>query len=1288
MFPKVGIVIVSYNASPAVRITLASLRRARNMTLSKVILIDNASEKSERANIRNAFDKHVLKGQENWSYIQLSRNLGFAGGNNVGIKMFLKDADITHICLLNSDVILSDFWLDRLVAKQSQIVSPVTNKAYSEQCVPVSYQIDLGACLDWENDIMPDHCFNTINDFSQNWYRTWRGNMVRSDVTFFCVLLTRGLVEKIGLLDEKFFPGGYEDDDYCERVNAEGVEIHLARDIFMHHFGSASFGQLQQQYFNQKASKNKEYLEKKYNFIWKRRPEKPITSYGQDILYALRGKGNHELQLHYHKLYAETLTQLINHVENEFSAIYHHLIHCGHPIPDALMDNAKKAVAYGDIAALWAELLREVDKGLHGVPCDELLIQKIDQNLEKLTDAVYAKAEANLAMVDYLREIGVFGGGLSPIARKPLLQKIKWLLQRGLSFLWNLKGIVFFGGYPYPEREKDGYFQRIRSIDDLVQGKWRIYVDHYRLPGKDSWYDRPEPNVLVLHMNNHRYRWFMRMLVTLCVLRSRKIYFHSVLRMQDSKFGRFMRWPGITRVIDIHGVVPEEFRMHNDFFSARIYDAHEEIAVKKADHIIVVTEAMKQYFRQKYQDISFESKVIVLPIFPNISSSGQEKPYVNGFPVVIYAGGTHKWQQVPKMVDAIIATKDFCIHKFFCPHPGEVTVLFPESLRHHPHIIIDSKPFKELLGIYEQCHYGFILREDIIVNHAACPTKLVEYVAMRIVPIVDCEKMGDFVSLGMQFLRLKDFLAGNLPDEQERNRMAETNYTVYTKLQDINHTGKEILRPILTQNGIVSTTPLWKRLILKTRHKVGVTLTPASVPGRLMRRVWWAAKRLRNEPKKKRYVNELIAEAVTLPHIVSCDILLQVDNFMVGGLENAVLDQLHTFKNAGMSVALLVLGEAGTAARRALNDDIPVCITPYHAGTYLGLLRKAAPKIIISHYSIRGTGISSQLGIPFIQVIQNTYMWFTAEEAYQFSKAAKQTAAFIAVSDYAKKYSLARLGVPKESCFVIPNSIDLSPFKKIDREGARLSLRKIHGLSDDNFVFLSVGSINHQKNHICSVRAFHLALKDMPEAKLLILGKLYEPQLWNEILDYIKSHHLEDQIIYAGESENPPAYYFMADAFVHSAFFEGGPLSLLEAISANLPIITTNVGFSEHFRGKKGFSVVLPPVDIIDYYGPIWELKSTHACENNIALEMVKVFKTRTRPDLSESVIEMFDRHHTYRLYIDFINRYVKTGEFRVDTSVDYWPSLILNGENIYSSGLSIEKKSSFETVSQVEGAS
>ncbi|MDH7462133.1 glycosyltransferase [Chitinophagaceae bacterium 26-R-25] len=1238
---KVGIVIVSYNASLAVRVTLASLRQAKNDVAYELLLIDNASEPKEYKEILAAFNKHTANAKLPWEVVRLEKNKGFSGGNNVGIEKFLKDPTITHICLLNSDVIVSDCWLDNLVAKNKHIISAVTNKADSEQCVPTDYSFQLDHnCFNLSSEEITATCFNTINSFSQDWHNAWKGNLVKAEATFFCVLLSKELVEKVGLLDETFFPGGYEDDDYCLRVLNEGYDIFLARDVFIHHFGSASFGQLQSSYFSEKASKNKLYLERKHNIKCKRRPEKPVVSFELDVLFALEKKENHHLQAKYLTLYNENISALVNHLESEFSAIHPHLLACGQDVPDDLHDKTSKAKAWGSLKELWEEVCYDISKGFDNAEVSDAQIGIIREKLDELCSAVYLKAEANIETVVFLQAAGVFGGGISA-KQKTSFQKLKWIASKGIPFLYNLRGIVFLGGYPYTEREKDGYFQRIKVIDQLFEDKWRIYVDHMNLASQPNWYDRPAPKTIVFHMNNHKHKWFMKLIVYMCVLKCRRVYSHSVLRMNDSNFGRIFNWPGITKVIDIHGVVPEEFRMHNDFFSAGIYDGHEKRAIEKADKVIVVTRAMQRYFEQKYQ-LTFDSaKTIVLPIFPNIDALAQNKIYPDGKPIVVYAGGTHKWQQVPKMLDAMNATKEKCVHKFFCPNPAEVLAMMDDELKSHPNVEIDTKPFVELLSVYEECHYGFILREDHIVNRAACPTKLVEYVAKGIVPIVDSVELGDFKEMGMRAITLQDFISGKIPTEEQRNEMAKANYMLYIRLHEINNEGKNTLQQTLNGNK----SP--KSLSTSARQIAKKMFPKNTFRGKALRKIFLKGNNENassNEIAGAQQVVNQIKTVNTSQHISvskepvnKCDVVVQVNSFLVGGLENVVLAQIETFIEAGYTVNLLILGEAGAAAELAKEKGIALYVRTYSEEDYKYFLEQSSAKIVISHYSIYGTEICKQLGIFLLQVIHNTYMWFNNEELIEFNNAAKNTTAFVAVSDYVKEYSLRRLGINGDKCMIIPNGIDLSPFRDVKANTARKSLREKHGLSDDEFVFLSVGSITHQKNHLSTIKAFNMVLKYCKDVKLVILGKLYERQLWDEITDYISSNELEDYIIYAGESKNPAAYYAMADAFVHSAFFEGGQLSLLEAIAANLPVVTTDIGFAKHYKGKQGVSVVPAPVDIFDYRGFIWELTSTISCERYLAIEMMNTYNERVRPDFPMDFIDLFDKNHSFNNYVRLI---------------------------------------------------
>lgn len=57
----------------------------------------------------------------------------------------------------------------------------------------------------------------------------------------FCLLISREAIDRVGLLDERFGLGNFEDDDYCRRAEAAGFRLVIARDAFVHHFGHRSF---------------------------------------------------------------------------------------------------------------------------------------------------------------------------------------------------------------------------------------------------------------------------------------------------------------------------------------------------------------------------------------------------------------------------------------------------------------------------------------------------------------------------------------------------------------------------------------------------------------------------------------------------------------------------------------------------------------------------------------------------------------------------------------------------------------------------------------------------------------------------------------------------------------------------------------------------------------------------------------------------------------------------------------------------------------------------------------
>lgn len=1226
---KVGIVIVCYNAATAVRITLASLCQAKIATAVKVMVIDNASNDLEREKIRFAFDKHVAKDMGlPWEFLALDKNIGFSGGNNVGIRRFMEDPEISHICLLNSDVIVTDSWLDYLLAYRCDIISAVTNRADSEQCVPIDYALDFDLCLDTQTESIQKESLALVQNFAQDWHQAWKGNLVEVDVTFFCVLLTKSVVEKVGLLDEAFFPGGFEDDDYCLRASQLGFRIHLARDTYIHHWGSASFGKLSYQYFKGMAQSNRSYLEKKHGIVWQIRPEKPFVSYLMALRFACSQQSYNAKQQRFNALYGSQLGASLGHFESEFKKLLQMLVKSRYEVEPLLQEQLDLVADFGDLTASWLKIVAGAalffaDPLLHQALAEELCVL-----LESLAGNLHTLVECNFAIHDLLLREGEL-----PVLASPLpssmsdagkLKKLLWLLKKGGAFLLKLRGIVFFGGYPYPERQSDGYFQRIQIIDNLFSEHWRVYVESDELPGRNRWFELPQPKVLVLRiLGGRRRRALVRALAAVVVLKCRKVYFHSVLRMHDNRFGYIMHLPFVTKAIDIHGVVPEEFRFHNDFYSALLYEREERLAVRKSDLVIVVTESMQNYLRQKYRG-ELQGKTAIYPMFPSIAPTLAPRPYISGKPVIVYAGGLHKWQQVPKMVDAINRTASICTYRFYCPEPDTVRAMLAEAIV--AQVDVGHKTHEELVGLYAGCHYGFILREDIVVNHVACPTKLVEYLAMGIVPVVDFENMGDFKAMGMQSLALDKLLSGDLPTEERRMAMAKQNFAIYEQLRKVQGQGaKDIYALFFGEE-------------------------PKSTLSAMLANI------------KNVSSNNHLADAEVLTKVIAlispeCDILIQVDNFEAGGLENVVIGLSQTLITSGYKVALLVLGSAGISVQQAEKQGIKVIVGSKDGKLYRELIKCLRPRLLLTHYSLYGAELCNELNIPFVQVIHNTYMWFNAAQRAEFSNAARFTTIFVAVSEYAKRYSVRRLGIDKDHCIVIPNGIDGHAFDIIDKNAARQEIRAKHGLDERDFVFVDVGAINHQKNHLAAVRAFLLVADELPAAKLVIVGPVYEKQLLEQIKQVVKERSLGERVIYAGAAQGAHKYYAMADAFISTAFFEGGPLNQMEAIRANLPCIMADIGFANYFKGRPGFEIIPPALDIAEFDGAIWQLASTTEFEKRIAAAMARVYRNPQCPDLPQDVLDAFDKANAYQCYVGLVGDLLQGKDVRGKKFPDSWPA-------------------------------
>ncbi len=1183
--------MVTYNAADAAIVTLRSVSKAKNDAAYRLVIIDNASSQEAREEIRAFVESSPAFTSGQWVYIQNEQNLGFSGGNNVGIRMLLEDPAISQLCLLNSDVIVTDGWIDRQLEHGYPVISAVTNRADSEQWVPDLHDLRL-------DDVSAsarafEHAYSQVSEQAMQRYKAFVGGVQECDVTFFCVFIRRDVLEDVGLLDETFFPGGFEDDDYCLRLREKGYRIALARDVYIHHFGSASFGRLDYSYFVGRAKENLRYLESKHKITWRRRPEKPLVSFLADFQYVAdaqaRSAANQAQQIQLLERHLAAVDRLIAHYATEFGNLKGEFLNSGKRSARVRLA-IEQAEAFPSLAAEWSAFRANASNwlatgGQAGVGT-AFLIEKG----ARLVEQVQCVVDANIAIDANLRGNSVKAaqavhGNTDWVkhewSQRSGVRKLLWGVKRGIQLLFRFRGTVFFGGYFYPEREKDGYFQRIQMVDRLVADGWRLYVETADLAGRMSVIDRPQPKVLVVRLQGSRAKKALLWMIVLAfVLRSRKIYFHSVLRMSDYGFAKLMRLPSISSVVDIHGVVPEEFRMHADYHNAVKYERLEEYAFINAGRIVVVSGAMQKYLELKYRQHPLP-KFVHFPMFPNFVPFLGSKS--NSKMIAVYAGGLHKWQQPEKTLRSMIAVQARCSTYFLSPDPetaGEIAAdIDPGNT-----IVFESMSHDALMRFYRECDFGYILREDSIVNSVACPTKVVEYLANGIVPIIDSDQIGDFSGMGMRAIAVDDFNAGDVPDRATVAAMAQFNFGVYQRIKSARDRGAIELSDYLS----------------------GAS-------------------------------NGFVPQHCDEPH-AEVDVLVQVGNFEAGGLENVVLELNEFLRGCGMRLALVVLGTQGAAAARARQLGQRLIALDYSSAGYRELLQRLKPKVVLSHYSTDGIEVCHELDVPVVQVIHNIYMWLAGEELRRFRDAAALTSRFVAVSEAVREYSVRRLGVEADRCDVIGNGIDVDQFTASDRMVARDRLRRRYGIGVNDFVFLDMAAINHQKNHADVVRAFSRAVHGCDNAKLVVVGPVYEKGLYDEIRMLVKEADLDSRILLIEPTSEPWDFYAMADAFVGGSFFEGGPLTLLEAMVSDLPVIFPKVGVAERYEGLPGVHLVEPAIDIMEYHGAIDGLTSRPDFASDMADKMMEVWCRPVRPGFDSGWLASFQKDLAYLKYAQLLS--------------------------------------------------
>ena len=220
--PHVWIVVLHWRE---LDLTRACLRSLRDLAYEhyRVLVVDNDSDDGSLAHIRAEFPEVSILG--------LAANTGFAGGCNAGMRQALRHG-ADYVLLLNNDARLPPHVLAQLVqaAEADPCIGILTPKVVWHDQPQRLYGLG-GYRLPFRVRLLGMEALDT---------GPWEGPPVLLDFVFGCVMLIkRPVIERIGLLDERFFMY-YEDIDYCYRAAEAGFDVGYLPPAVVPHVGAGS----------------------------------------------------------------------------------------------------------------------------------------------------------------------------------------------------------------------------------------------------------------------------------------------------------------------------------------------------------------------------------------------------------------------------------------------------------------------------------------------------------------------------------------------------------------------------------------------------------------------------------------------------------------------------------------------------------------------------------------------------------------------------------------------------------------------------------------------------------------------------------------------------------------------------------------------------------------------------------------------------------------------------------------------------------------------------------------
>jgi glycosyltransferase involved in cell wall biosynthesis len=325
-------------------------------------------------------------------------------------------------------------------------------------------------------------------------------------------------------------------------------------------------------------------------------------------------------------------------------------------------------------------------------------------------------------------------------------------------------------------------------------------------------------------------------------------------------------------------------------------------------------------------------------------------------------------------------------------------------------------------------------------------------------------------------------------------------------------------------------------------------------------------------------------------------ILHLVSSISVGGAERALLEMAEKSDREELEIHICYFGSIRGASFQSDFERLGLPFLKISTSRFYDLknltgvikyIRKYDINIIHTHLidaDILGRIAGALTNRPVITTIQNELRRYNElrvdRRLLNYVTVKYLTTHIVVVSEFLQKQIIEEWKIRAEKISTIHNMANVNLFLDIP-------VKRKRGVSDKKLTVTNVGRLSKQKAQHILLEAAQKVISKYPETKFMFVG---QGELEQDLKQLTQSLNLEKNVEFMGIRRDVANILSESDIFVLSSFWEGLPLSAIEAMASACAVILTDVGGNRELIEHKKNGMIVPPGDSEALAGAIIEL--------------------------------------------------------------------------------------------------